>query len=108
MPFSATAPAGVAMAHFDTTVQTLLKTDPAPHGGDVVSALAKAGFDKKAMELTPDDTTIGRNVDSIEFSVLWLGKTCLVGQVGSAGYGSTQAAVLSTGRCLIGTTTTIP
>ncbi|RKR74642.1 hypothetical protein C8E83_1766 [Frondihabitans australicus] len=104
VPFGPTAPASVALAHFSTTVQTLLKTDPQPHGDDVITALEKAGFDKTAMEITPDATTIGRNVDSIEFAVLWQKKTCLIGQVGSAGYASTSAPVLSTGKCLVGST----
>lgn len=107
IPFSATAPASVALDHFDTTVQTLLKGDPQPHGDDVITALSKAGFSKSAMQITPDETTIGRNVDSIEFSVLWHGTTCLLGQVGASGYASTSAPVLSTGACLVGTTRTI-
>jgi hypothetical protein len=102
--FGPTASTKVALAHFDAVVQNLLKTDPEPHGRDVIDALVAAGFDKKAMELTPDTTTIGRNVDSIEFSVLWQNKDCLVGQVGESGYGSSSSPVLSTGKCLIGTT----
>ncbi|MCU1529690.1 MAG: hypothetical protein JWP75_3453 [Frondihabitans sp.] len=94
----------MALAHFDAVVQKLLTTDPQPHGRDVIDALVAAGFSKKAMELTPDTTTIGRNVDSIEFSVLWQNKDCLVGQVGASGYGSSSSPKLSTGRCLIGNT----
>jgi hypothetical protein len=105
--FGPDATTAVALAHFDTTVQTLLKTDPQPHGRDVIDALVAAGFDKKAMELTPDDTTIGRNVDSIEFSVLWQNKDCIVGQVGGSGFGSSSAPKLSTGKCLIGNTRSI-
>lgn len=59
------------------------------------------------MQLTPDETTIGRGVDSIEFSVLWKKKDCLIGQVGPSGFASTSAPVLSTDACLIGTTRSI-
>jgi hypothetical protein len=92
---------------FDATVKTLLKTDPQPHGRDVIDALVKAGFDKKAMEVTADQTTLGRDVDSIEFSVLWKKRDCLVGQVGVSGYGSESSPVLGTGKCLVGQTRAI-
>jgi hypothetical protein len=105
--YNASATNAEALAAFTAVVKKLLVTDPQPHGRDVIDALVAAGFDKKAMELTPDDTTIGRNVDSIEFSVLWKAKDCLLGQVGSAGFSSSSAPVLSTGKCLIGTTRAI-
>ncbi|MGN8552682.1 UNVERIFIED_CONTAM: hypothetical protein OHV15_08860 [Microbacterium sp. SLM126] len=50
-------------------------------GRAYVDALVAAGFDKSAMEVTADLTTIGNPVESIQFSVLW-GQQCLVGQVG--------------------------
>lgn len=105
--FGATASTPVARTHFDAVVQNLLKTDPQPHGRDVIDALVAGGFAKSAMQLTPDQTTTGRASDSIEFSVLWRSKDCLVGQVGAGGYGSTSAPVLGTGRCLVGTTRAI-
>lgn len=105
--YDANASTADALAEFTAVVKKRLVTDPQPHGRDVVDALVAAGFDKKAMQLTPDDTTIGRGVDSIEFSVLWRRKDCLIGQVGSAGFSSASAPVLSTGKCLIGTTRTI-
>lgn len=105
--FSADAATPEALAVFDHTVQTLLKATPQPHGRDVIDALVAAGFDKKAMEVTPDDTTIGRAVDSIEFAVVWKKKDCLVGQVGSSSFSSSSSPVLSTGKCLVGTTRAI-
>ncbi|AMM20385.1 hypothetical protein AX769_09780 [Frondihabitans sp. PAMC 28766] len=107
IPFGATAPASVALTHFDSALQALLKINGSPNGDTVIATLTKAGFDKKSMQITPDQTTIGRTVDSIEFSVLWQGKTCLLGQVGASGYSSSSAPVLSTGACLVGTTRAI-
>jgi hypothetical protein len=77
-------------------------------GRAYVDALVAAGFDKTAMQVTPDQTTIGNPAESIEFSVRW-GEECLVGQVGPA-IGDPVAAVLpglSTGGCLIGQTRAI-
>jgi hypothetical protein len=77
-------------------------------GRAYVDALVDAGFDKTAMQVTPDQTTIGNPAESIEFSVRW-GEECLVGQVGPA-IGDPVATVLpglSTGGCLIGQTRTI-
>ncbi|GAA4266859.1 hypothetical protein GCM10022256_24710 [Frondihabitans peucedani] len=105
--FDADASTSDALAEFTAVVKKRLASDPQPHGRDVVDALVAAGFDKKAMELTPDETTLDRNVDSIEFSVLWKKQDCLVGQVGSAGFSSTSAPVLGTGKCLVGATRTI-
>lgn len=105
--FDAESTTSVALATFTAVVKKRLVTDPQPHGRDVIDALVAAGFDKKAMQVTPDDTTIGRDVDSIEFTVLWKKKDCLIGQVGSAGFSTESAPVLSTGKCLIGSTRAI-
>jgi hypothetical protein len=77
-------------------------------GGDLsgrpfIDNLVKAGFPKVDMEVTPDRTTVNLAADNISFSVR-LGKTCLIGQYGNTGYASTAQKLLSTGRCLIGTT----
>ncbi len=73
-------------------------------GRAYIDALVAAGFDKVAMEVTADQTTIGNPAESIQFSVLW-GDECLVGQVGST-TGDPHAVVLPVvdGRCLIGQT----
>jgi hypothetical protein len=102
--YDAAGTADHALAAFTQVVRTLLQSDPQPHGRDVIDALVRAGFDKKAMEVTLDDTTIGRGVDSIEFSVAWKKSDCLLGQVGSAGFFTSAAPILSTGKCLVGTT----
>lgn len=77
-------------------------------GRAYVDALVAAGFDKAAMQVTPDTTTIGNPAESIEFSVRW-GEDCLVGQVGPS-IGDPVVTVLpglSTGACLIGQTRAI-
>ncbi|WP_431795574.1 DUF6993 domain-containing protein [Microbacterium enclense] len=74
-------------------------------GRAYIDALDAAGFDKTAMQVTPDQTVIGNPAESIEFSVRW-GEECLVGQVGPS-IGDPVTAVLpglSTGDCLIGQT----
>lgn len=72
----------------------------------IVDALVTAGFDKGAMQITPDTTSIGRKADSIEVSVL-VGSTCLLGQFRGSTYVGDTAPVLGTGRCLIGNTRAI-
>lgn len=74
-------------------------------GRDFVDALVAAGFDKAAMEVTNDATTLGDRAESIQFSVRWQ-DSCLIGQFGPSvdGYHSTVQPVLGTGLCLIGDT----
>lgn len=74
-------------------------------GRAYIDALAAGGFDKAAMQVTNDESTVGNPAESIQFAVLWAGE-CLVGQVGPA-TGSPVAVVLRTvgsGECLIGDT----
>lgn len=74
-------------------------------GRAYIDALVAAGFDKSAMQVTPDQTTVGNPAESIQFSVRW-GEECLVGQVGPAtGTPVTVVVpVLAEGTCLIGET----
>lgn len=77
-------------------------------GGAYVDALTAAGFDRAAMQVTPDRTTVGDPAESIQFSVRW-GDECLVGQVGPA-TGAPVSVVLpglANGGCLIGNTRAI-
>lgn len=77
-------------------------------GRAYVDALAAAGFDKTAMQVTEDVSTVGNAAESIQFSVRW-GEECLVGQVGPT-TGAPLAIVLpglAEGGCLVGTTRTI-
>jgi hypothetical protein len=74
-------------------------------GRAYVDALVAGGFDKAAMQVTNDESTVGNPAESIQFSVLWAGE-CLVGQVGPA-TGQPVSVVLPTvgsGGCLIGKT----
>ena len=104
--FDADAGAVDNQPFFDAAVEPLEDKKTLPTGADVIDALADAGFDRSAMELTPDKTAIGLNADSIEFSVKINGE-CIVGQFGSFGYRSIVTAILATDTCLVGKTVTI-
>ncbi|MET0862540.1 MAG: hypothetical protein ABW091_16105 [Microbacterium sp.] len=74
-------------------------------GRAYIDALVAAGFDKAAMQVTYDETTVGNPAESIQFSVHWQ-QECLVGQVGPA-TGAPVAVVvpaLAGGACLVGST----
>lgn len=73
-------------------------------GRAYIDALVSAGFDKEAMEVTNDLSTVGNPAETIQFSVLW-DDDCLVGQVGPA-TGDPHVIVLPVvdGRCLVGDT----
>ncbi len=70
-----------------------------------IDALVAAGFEKQAMEVTHDRTTVDNPADSIQFSVLW-GDECLVGQVGPSTPAPTAVVLpeLPSGGCLVGDT----
>lgn len=74
-------------------------------GRAYVDALTAAGFDKSAMQVTNDTSTVGNRAESLMFSVLW-GDECLIGQVGPATGEPVSVVVpaLAEGGCLIGTT----
>jgi hypothetical protein len=95
-----------AYAYFDTVARAQVDGGGARDGRAMVDTLVAAGFDKAAMEVTSDTTSIGRAADSVQFSVLW-GTDCLVGQTSGAGYSSELAPVLGNGSCLVGTTRAI-
>jgi hypothetical protein len=104
-------PGGTAeqnLPFFDQVNKATLAANPAAKGRDFIDALVAAGFDKSAMQLTVDTTTIGLAANSIQFSVK-LGDTCLIGQNGAdaGGYNSMTTPVLATGGCLIGQTRAI-
>jgi hypothetical protein len=75
------------------------------HGRAYVDALVAGGFDKAAMQVTADESTVGNPAESIQFSVVWAGE-CLVGQVGPATGNPVTAVlpVLGTGGCMLGQT----
>ena len=74
-------------------------------GREYVDALVEAGFDKAAMQVTNDTSTVGNPAESIQFAVRW-GEECLIGQVGPAtGEPVTVVVpVLAEGSCLVGQT----
>lgn len=74
-------------------------------GRAYVDALVAAGFDKAAMQVTKDTSTVGNPAESMQVSVLWAGE-CLVGQFGPATGAphSTVQGVLPGDICLIGNT----
>lgn len=89
--------------YFDSVNSTLIAANPSAGGKDVIDALVAAGFDKANMQVTPDKTTIGRNVDSVLFSVR-IGTDCLLGQLSGSAYTSSVQAALTSGACLVGKT----
>jgi hypothetical protein len=103
----ALVPDGDAAANqpfFDVIVGQVLAADG---GRAFVDALTSAGFDKAAMQVTPDATAIGLEVDSVQFSVR-IGDGCIIGQRGGGATGqSVVTPVLATGSCLVGTTRAI-
>ncbi|SFS06128.1 hypothetical protein SAMN04487846_2067 [Microbacterium sp. cf046] len=74
-------------------------------GRAYVDALVTAGFDKSAMQVTYDESTVGDPAESIQFAVRW-GDECLVGQVGPSTGSPVTVVVpaLSEGTCLVGST----
>lgn len=91
---------------FTSVVADVWSSDARVSGRAYIDALVEAGFDREAMQVTPDTTTVGNPVESLQFSVRWGADECLVGQVGP----STGAPVtvvlpqLAEGRCLVGAT----
>jgi hypothetical protein len=89
---------------FDVTNNgTVTRLGSAVGGRDFIDALVAAGFDKSAMQLTPDATAIGLSADNVQFSVQ-IDDDCLVGQYGNVGYASAVLPAVSTVGCLIGNT----
>ena len=90
---------------FAAVTNQVWSSDRRGEGRAYVDALVAAGFDKAAMQVTRDESTVGNPAESIQFSVLWKGE-CLIGQVGPA-TGDPVAVVarpLEGGSCLVGNT----
>jgi hypothetical protein len=104
-------PQGDAAANlpfFSSIVAAVWATPQNASGRAYIDALVAAGFDKGAMQVTQDQSTVGDAAESIQFSVVWKGD-CLVGQVGPA-TGQPVAIVLpvlADGSCLVGETRAI-
>ena len=100
--------AAANLPYFTQIVQTVASGPDAVAGRGYVDALVAGAFDKAAMQVTEDESTVGNPAESIQFSVRW-GEECLIGQVGpSTGQPvTTVMSGLATGGCLIGSTRTI-
>jgi len=92
--------------YFEQVITALLATDPMPGGRAIIDGLTAAGFDRGAMELTPDGTTIGREADSVQFSVR-IGDECLLGQAAASGHSVSAGPLADGSHCLIGKTRAI-
>jgi hypothetical protein len=91
------------LAYFEKIGGEKIGSHPNITGKTIVDDLVAAGFDKAEMEITPDKTSIGLKAWNIEFSIRMKG-TCLIGQAGNVGFNATVQPLLSTGKCLIGST----
>lgn len=105
---TALVPDGTAqdnLPYFTGITEAVWATESRLSGRAYIDALVAAGFDKTAMQVTSDTTTVGNPAESIQFSVRW-GEDCLVGQVGPA-TGDPVTVVLPAigeGTCLVGQT----
>lgn len=106
VPSASPVPGGSAAENlpwFDAVNRELLEARPMPGGRAIVDGLIATGFDRDAIEVTPDRTPDGHAADAVQFSVR-VGEECLLGQASGAGYSSVVAGVLATGTCLVGRT----
>ena len=91
---------------FTAIADAVWATDQRGAGRAYIDALVGAGFDRAAMQVTQDQSTVGNPAESLQFSVRWGDDECLIGQVGPS-TGQVVTAVmpqLAEGRCLVGTT----
>ena len=94
---------------FTAVTSEVWSSEQQASGRAYIDALVAAGFDKTAMQVTQDVTTVGNPVESLQFSVRWGESECLIGQVGPS-TGEPVTAVmpqLAEGRCLVGSTRAI-
>ncbi|MFF2485028.1 DUF6993 domain-containing protein [Microbacterium sp. NPDC058062] len=90
---------------FSSVTAAVWATDARVTGRAYIDALTAAGFDKAAMQVTQDQSTVGNPAESIQFSVRW-NDQCLIGQVGPATGDPVTVVVpvLAEGNCLVGQT----
>lgn len=91
---------------FTAVAEGVWATDARGSGRAYIDALIAAGFDRADMQVTQDTSTVGNAAESLQFSVRWGEKECLIGQVGPS-TGQVVTVVmpqLAEGRCLIGAT----
>lgn len=91
---------------FEAVTAAVWASDQKVSGRAYIDALVAAGFERAAMQVTPDTSTVGNPAESIQFSVRWGDAECLVGQVGPSTGEPVTVVVpqLAEGRCLVGTT----
>ena len=91
--------------YFTSLAQAVVDADSDAGGRAFIDALVAGAFDKAAMQVTPDTTSVDLAADSVQFSVSFNGE-CLIGQYGpaSGGLHSMVAPLLGTGTCLVGAT----
>ncbi|MEX0158572.1 MULTISPECIES: DUF6993 domain-containing protein [unclassified Microbacterium] len=94
---------------FAAVTAAVWASDQKVSGRAYIDALIAAGFDRAAMQVTQDVSTVGNPVESLMFAVRWGDTECLIGQVGpSTGEPVTVVMPqLAEGRCLVGTTRAI-
>ncbi|NYF17119.1 hypothetical protein HDC37_001947 [Microbacterium sp. AK009] len=90
---------------FTQIVRSVWNGDGRGAGRAYVDALVAGGFDRGAMQVTADTSTVGNPAESIQVSVRW-GEQCLIGQVGEATGEpvTTVLGALPDGACLLGET----
>lgn len=91
---------------FAYVTETVWASDARGTGRAYIDALVGAGFDRAAMQVTEDLSTVGNPAESLQFSVRWGDTQCLIGQVGPS-TGDPVTTVMDQlvdGRCLIGNT----
>jgi hypothetical protein len=89
-------------AYFDQVLQPVATAGQPSPSKAMIGALVAAGFDKKAIEATPDLTRTGLDADSV-FVAVQMGKLCLIAQrTSSKEYVSSVESALKIGGCLIG------
>ena len=87
---------------FDFVNEELIESGTTLNGAAFIGNLEAHGYQRAAMEVTPDTTAIGVAADNIVFSIRFA-DSCLLGQWGNIGYTSLVTDIPSTGRCIIGT-----
>lgn len=94
------------LAIFTEVTEAVAASDQRASGRAYVDALVDAGFDKSAMQVTQDSSTVGNAAETLQFSVRWGEEDCLIGQVGPSTGDPVTVVVdqLAEGRCLIGNT----
>ncbi|MEY4458216.1 MAG: hypothetical protein RIS25_809 [Actinomycetota bacterium] len=96
--------AAINKPYFDWVVLKYLQSSPKYNDQSMVAALVDAGFEKKAIEITPSTTGTSQPADSIIVSVK-MGDNCLIGQrMRDNSYFSSLEKLLSSGTCLVGET----